>query len=89
MPPRMAAWSGEVHGGPGTRCLLNLWGDFVPFPLTGNAQSDLQTTTISKHKCFEAPAAKFRLQFQVERGKLQIFSMTNRLHLPKEFVLLC
>jgi len=89
MPPRMAAWSGELYGQPGTRCLQYLWGAFLPFPLNGNAQFYLQTTSIPKHKCFKPPEAKYRLQFQAEGGKLQVFSMSNTLHLPKdvEFIL--
>lgn len=85
MLPWMAVWSGEL----GTS--QNLWGEFLPFPLNGDAQFYLQTTSISKHKCFEPPEAEYRLQFQVEGGKLQISSMTNMLHLPKEveFILLC
>lgn len=91
MPPRMAVWSGGVYGQPGSRRLQNLWGEFLSFPLNGNAQFYSQTTSISKHNCSETPEAKYRLQFQAEGAKLQIFSMTNMLHLPKEveFILLC
>lgn len=88
MPTGMAVWSGEVYGQPDTCKIF----EFLPVPMNGNVQFYLQTTSISKHKCFEAPEAKYRLQLQAEwGGRLHIFFRTNMLHLPKEveFILLC
>lgn len=86
----MAVWSGEVFGQPGTRHLQNLWGEFLPFPVNGNAQFYLQTTSISKHKCFEAPEAKYRLQLQAEWGESCVsFSGLTRFIYQKKLNLFC